>query len=164
MEEAAGAVNQAQLEYARSAETAQDREKMADSGEISTDVAAKAGLEAHKADVWQDIDPKEVEEYADSLMEAAEASDLLSDELKDNEEAAEDVALYTKKMNQGIEKLSEGIEDVPTRLKISGPQLISLILGMLRMSMMMHSDIIAERDTTAEVWKFRLMPRASACI
>jgi hypothetical protein len=32
-------------------------------------------------------------------MNAAEASDLLDDSLKENKEAAEDVAVYTIKMN-----------------------------------------------------------------
>jgi hypothetical protein len=56
-------------------------------------------MEAHEVEKWEGMDPEEVEDYAEALMEAAEASDLLSDSLKDNEEAAEDVALYTKKMN-----------------------------------------------------------------
>ena len=80
---------------------------------IVTALAAynKAFEAAHQQEKWEGMDPDEVEDYADSLMDAAESSDLLHDSLKDNEEAAEDVALYTKKMNQGIEKLSEGFED-----------------------------------------------------
>jgi hypothetical protein len=39
----------------------------------------------------------EVGEYADHLLEAAKNSELLFDNM--NEEAAEDVALYTQKMN-----------------------------------------------------------------
>jgi hypothetical protein len=43
------------------------------------------------------MDPNEVEEYVDALMDVAKSSDLLDDNM--NEETAEDVALYTKKMN-----------------------------------------------------------------
>ena len=110
-EKAWAAQNQAELEYARSARDAQERDQMLDDEKIGEDMAALAGYEAHLAEKWEDIDPKEVEEYADSLMDAAKSSELLSDELANNIEAAEDVALYTKKMNQGIQKLSDGIED-----------------------------------------------------
>lgn len=98
-------------ELALSAESAAERAELLESGLIDADAYGYAAMAAHNEEKWEGMDPDEVEDYADSLMNAADASDLLSDELKDNEEAAEDVALYTKKMNKGIEALSEGFED-----------------------------------------------------
>lgn len=98
-------------EIALGAESAAERAELLESGLIDADAYGYAAMAAHNEEKWEDMDPGEVEDYADSLRNAAEASDLLSDELKDNEEAAEDVALYTKKMNKGIEALSEGFED-----------------------------------------------------
>lgn len=106
-------------EIALSADDAEERAKLLESGIINEDAFNAAAMAAHNEEKWEDMDPDEVEKYADSLMEAAEASDLLSDELKDNEEAAEDVALYTKKMNKGIEALSEGFEEWSDILKNS---------------------------------------------
>jgi hypothetical protein len=57
---------------------------------------------------WENLDSSEVNKYADSLMKTAKSSKLLSDELVNNKEAAEDVALYTMKMNNGVEKLKNG--------------------------------------------------------
>ena len=65
------------------------------------------------------LDPEEVDNYAEHLMEVAEASELLSDDLKDNEKAAKDVATYTIKMNKGIDKLADGFEDWSSILKKS---------------------------------------------
>ena len=109
----------AEIEYATSAESSKQLNKMYEEGQIGAQAFNTAAMEFATQEKWEGMDPAEVEDYADSLMNAAEASDLLSDELKDNEEAAEDVALYTKKMNQGIDKLAKGIEDWSDVLKKS---------------------------------------------
>lgn len=59
----------------------------------------------------QDLDVEELEEYSDYLQEAAKNSDILSEELEDNEKAAKIVAKSTMKMNDGIDKLADGFED-----------------------------------------------------
>lgn len=66
-----------------------------------------------------DLDHSEVEEYANHLMEVAESSDLLDDSLKDNEEAAEDVARATMRMNRGVESLYDNFKDWKSMLKKS---------------------------------------------
>ena len=106
-------------EIALSAESAEERMAMLKEGTINLEAYGYAAMAAHNAEKWEDLDPKEVEEYADSIMEAADSSALLSDELKNNEEAAEDVALYTKKMNKGIDALSDGFKDWSDVLKKS---------------------------------------------
>lgn len=111
LNQAIATMNQSQLEYARTAEDPEEREAMVEEGLISEQIAAKAAMEAHQTEKWEDMDPDKVEEYADSLMDAAKSSSILSDELKTNEEAAEDVALYTQKMNKGIDKLADGFDD-----------------------------------------------------
>lgn len=63
------------------------------------------------AERWEGLDVDEVERYAKHLQQAADKSDMLADSLKDDEEAAEDVARATKKLNQGIDKLANGFED-----------------------------------------------------
>ena len=111
LDQAIAAMNQSQLEYARTAENPEEREVMVEEGLISEQIAATAAMETHQTEKWEDMDPDKVEEYADSLMDAAESSNVLSEELKTNEEAAEDVALYTQKMNRGINKLADGFDD-----------------------------------------------------
>ena len=109
----------AEIEYAKTADSSKDLTKMYEEGQIGDVAYNTSQLEFITEEKWEGMNPDEVEDYADTLMEAAEASDLLSDSLKDNEEAAEDVALYTKKMNQGIDKLADGIEDWSEILKTS---------------------------------------------
>ena len=106
-------------EIALGAESAEERAQLLKDGIIDENAMNYAAMAAHNQEKWEDLDPKEVETYAKSLRGAAKASDLLSDELAENEEAAEDVALYTKKMNKGIEALSEGFEGWSDVLKKS---------------------------------------------
>ena len=69
-------------------------------------LAANAAIQEEK---WEGMDVSEVNDYADALLKAAKNSELLDDNM--SEEAAEEVALYTKKMNKGVEKLSAGFEE-----------------------------------------------------
>lgn len=110
-----GAMN----EMALSAEDADERMKLFEDGLINEDAYNYAAQAAHNMEKWEGMDPKEVQQYSKSLQNAAKSSKILSEELIENEEAAEDVALYTKKMNQGVEKLSEGFEDWSDILKNS---------------------------------------------
>jgi methyl-accepting chemotaxis protein len=61
------------------------------------------------------LDPVTVDAYADHLMKAAEASDLLDKSMSANteeaKEIADEVARYTMKMNKGVEKLANGFEE-----------------------------------------------------
>ena len=101
----------AEIEYGRTAKNAQQLDTMFENKEISDEAYNTVQLESATKEKWGDMDVQEVEDYAEGLMEAAKNSDLLDESLASNMEAAEDVALYVKKMNQGIQKLSEGFED-----------------------------------------------------
>ena len=109
----------------QNASSAEDREALYNQatqlgfGEEVKNDYINAQMAAINEEKYEDIDLAAVDSYAESLMNAAEASDLLDDSLKNNKEAAEDVALYTTKMNKGIDKLANGFEDWNSILKQS---------------------------------------------
>lgn len=115
--------SQAMTSLAMSADSAAEREQLreagAENGGIDDTAYGLAATQAINQEQWEGLDVDEVQEYADHLQEVAEESDLLSDSLKDNEEAAEDVARATMKMNDGIDKLADGFEDWSDVLKNS---------------------------------------------
>ena len=106
-------------EVALLAEDSSERLALLQEGFINQEAYDMASIAAHNQEKWEGMDSTEVEDYAKTLMKAARASDLLEDGLENNSEAAEDVALYTKKMNQGIDKLAEGYKDWNDVLKKS---------------------------------------------
>lgn len=112
-------LQQVRNELALGAKDAQEAQELLDKGLINEDAYNYSAIARHNEDKWVDMDPSEVEDYADALQSAAKESDLLSDELEDNAEAAEDVALYTKRMNKGIDALADGFEDWSDVLKKS---------------------------------------------
>ena len=109
----------------QNASSAEDREAIYNQakelgfGEDVKNDYINAQMAAINEEKYEDIDLAAVDSYAKSLMNAAEASGLLDDSLKNNKEAAEDVALYTTKMNKGIDKLANGFEDWNSILKKS---------------------------------------------
>lgn len=110
-ETAGGQVQAAMMSLAQSADSFEELDAMLASNKINVEAYASAFQKLHNQEKWEGMDPKEVEDYAKSLKKAADDSKILSKELTKNQEAAEDVALYTKKMNQGIDKLANGLED-----------------------------------------------------
>lgn len=112
-------LQQVRNELALGAKDAQEAQELLNKGLINEDAYNYSAIARHNEDKWADMDPSEVEDYADALQSAAKESNLLSDELEDNAEAAEDVALYTKRMNKGIDALADGFEDWSDVLKKS---------------------------------------------
>lgn len=110
---------QAMNELAMTADTAQEAEEMLKNGSINEMAYNMSAMQRMSSEKWGDLDPTEVNKYADSLMKTAKKSELLSNELENNKEAAEDVALYTMKMNNGIEKLSDNFDGWANVLKKS---------------------------------------------
>ena len=106
------------------AESAEEREQMmaqARSDGTPEDIvnasysnAAQAAINEEK---WENLDVAEIEEYSKHLLDIANESELIADNM--SEEAAEEVALYTQKMNKGIEKLASSFEDWNDILKKS---------------------------------------------
>lgn len=110
---------QAMNELAMTTETAQEAEEMLKNGSINEMAYNMSAMQRMSTEKWGDLDSSEVNKYADSLMKTAKKSELLSDELENNKEAAEDVALYTIKMNNGIKKLSDNFDGWSDILKKS---------------------------------------------
>lgn len=106
-----GLIQNSMNEIALSAENADERMKLLEDGTINEDAFNQAALAAHNAEKWEDIDVDAVEDYSKHLQSVAKNSKVVSKELENNVEAAEDVALYTLKMNKGIDKLADGFED-----------------------------------------------------
>lgn len=80
------------------------------SGTINYAAYAASATSRINEDRWENVDVEEVQEYSDYLQEAAKSSDLLSDSLAENEEVAEEVALATVRMNNGMEELIDNWE------------------------------------------------------
>jgi hypothetical protein len=106
------------------AQTAEEREAMlqqATADGVPADVANEAYARAAQAAIneekWENLDTAEVEKYSKHLLDIANESELIADNM--SEEAAEEVALYTQKMNKGIEKLANGFKDWNDILKKS---------------------------------------------
>jgi hypothetical protein len=113
-------------ELAFAAEDAEERKELLEKGpqeggidEEAYGLAAMAAIQEEKYEGLDDEEIEKVEDYSEHLQKAAKSSDLLSDSLKGNEEAAEDVALYTMKMTKGVDKLADGFEDWSDVLKKS---------------------------------------------
>ena len=66
-----------------------------------------------------DLDSEEVSSYAEHLMEVADESDKLADELQYDADAAVELSKQINRMDQGIEKLADGYEDWSDVLKKS---------------------------------------------
>ena len=113
--EIAGAkAQQAMTELAMTASSAEERMQMLESGDIDEVAYAQASMSAINQEKWEGFSQEDiegVEDYANHLQDVAKESELVSDELENNEEAAEDVARQVTKMNRGIEDLAEGFED-----------------------------------------------------
>lgn len=113
--EIAGAkAQQAMTELAMTASSAEERMQMLESGDIDEVAYAQASMSAINEEKWEGFSQEDiegVEDYANHLQDVAKESELVSDELETNEEAAEDVARQVTKMNRGIEDLAEGFED-----------------------------------------------------
>lgn len=62
-------------------------------------------------DEWENLDLEEVQAYSDYLQEVAKSLDYLSDELAENAEAAEDLAIYASRLNKGMDTLINNWEN-----------------------------------------------------
>lgn len=86
----------------------------------------EAALAMQEAERMEDLNVQDVEDYADYLQELAKStedayigSEKLSKDLANNEEAAEDLAVQIKRMNQGVEDLADNWKDWSDILKKS---------------------------------------------
>lgn len=96
---------------ASTATTFDELDEMLHNGEIDLQSYTKAWQNLSQQEKLGDLDSKEVQQYTKHLQKSAKEVDNLSDELETNAEAAETVAIYTMKMNKGIDKLADGFDD-----------------------------------------------------
>lgn len=121
--ESMGAMAQQALnELAFTADSAEERISMLQSGDINQQAYNIAATEAINQERFEGLDINEVQSYSDSLQEAAKNSKILSEDLIENEEAAEEVARVSMKMTDGVEELAEGFEEWGDILKKSSKE------------------------------------------
>lgn len=125
----------AEIAYARLAD-AQKRQEMVSSGTISAEAAAAADLEDATAEKWENIDSDEVEAYSKHLQNVMGL----------NEEAAEDVALYTIKMNKGIESLVSGFDEWASAISQSSNVSEEYSVAMTKMKAALSDVLGVEED------------------
>ena len=101
---------------------AEEASKLFKEGTINYAAYAGSANKRIQEDRYENVDLEEVEEYSDYLQEAADSSELLSDELVKNEEASEEVALATIRMNNGMDELVSNWEDWSDILKNSSKE------------------------------------------
>lgn len=100
------------LQIALSYDNFKDLKQALDDNIISAQAFTKASQELDEAERMDGLDSKEVQKYADYLLDTVPA-------LEDNVEAAEDLAIQIKRMNQGIDKLANNWDDWSSILKNS---------------------------------------------
>ena len=92
----------------------------------------------------------EMQNYAKHLMEVSKESDELSDELATNADSAADLAVEVTRMNKGIDKLADGIEDWSSILKKSSKssqeyaQALSQVRDALSDILDVNADLISD--------------------
>lgn len=94
-----------QLAIAGSAEDMKELKGFLDDGTISAEAFTAAALEMDRSLDLQNLDPDELEDYADYLQEAAANMEGFNDEMSDTE--AEIVAKGIMKMNRAIDTLAD---------------------------------------------------------
>ena len=113
------AIYQNQLAIARSTDSFKTLKQYLDEGLISEQAFTQAAIELDAALDTQNLDPKELEDYADHLQQTAKQSDELSNELEGNEDAAKIVAKGIMKMNDAVDKLADNWKNWSDILKNS---------------------------------------------
>lgn len=108
---------------------------------------AAAAMGGSKDEIAQNA--AEMQNYAKHLMEVSKESDELSDELATNADSAADLAVEVTRMNKGVDKLADGIEDWSSILKKSNKtsqeyaQAIGEMRGALADVLDVNADLIS---------------------
>lgn len=109
---------------------------------------AAAAMGGSKDEIAQNA--VEMQNYAKHLMEVSKESDELSDELATNADSAADLAVEVTRMNKGIDKLADGIEDWSSILKKSSissqeyAQALSQVRDALSDILDVNADLISD--------------------
>ena len=78
--------------------------------------------ELYEAARMEGLDSEEVRDYAHSLKDVSDNSEILSDDLKDNLEDCQDLAIQIKRMNKGVDTLEKNWKDWSDILKKSSKE------------------------------------------
>lgn len=82
----------------------------------------KKANELYEASRMEGLDSEELRDYSHYLKEASENSEILSDDLKDNLEDCQDLAVQIKRMNKGVESLEKNWKNWSDILKKSSKE------------------------------------------
>ena len=96
---------------ASTATTFAELQGLKDSGDIGTEAWWQAYEAMSNQEDMEGLDAGAVQEYSDYLASANIESDIFSDELQGNAEAAKEVAKDVMKLNNGVDKLASNFED-----------------------------------------------------
>ena len=104
---------------ASTAKSVEELDQLTQQYGLSAETYNKAWSGLNEAEKWEGVDVEAMKDYSEHLQNVAGDSELVSAELALNSKAAETVARSTMKMNNGISKLADGIEDWSSVLKKS---------------------------------------------
>lgn len=120
------ALEEAYEATASTAKNFKELDQMLQDNLISMDAYMKAFEAMNNAERMEDLDADKVDDYADYLQELAEneetaylGAEKLSDDIVNDNKAAEDLAIQVKRMNKGIEDLADNWDDWSNILKNS---------------------------------------------
>lgn len=120
------ALEEAYEATASTAKNFKELDQMLQDNLISMDAYMKAFEAMNNAERMEDLDADKVADYADYLQELAEneedaylGAEKLSDDIIDDNKAAQDLAIQVKRMNKGIEDLADNWDDWSDILKNS---------------------------------------------
>ena len=88
-------------------------------GTVTAEAFNTAVMQLNEQADLEGLDTEELEDYLEYLQEICDESDDLDDALKDNGEAAQDVAKSIIKMNRGIDTLADNYKDWASVMKKS---------------------------------------------
>ena len=124
--QADAALREAQEAYASTAENFEELQAMLDEGTIGAEAFTKAYEAMVQAERMEDLDSKEIQQYADYLEDLADSTEdvmigdqKLSKELVGNKEAAKNLAIQIERMTNGVDALANNWEDWSSILKKS---------------------------------------------
>ena len=100
----------------------EDLREAYEDGAISQEAFNLRWSELNEAADLEGLDTEQLKDYSKHLQEVAEDSEVLSDELKNNDKSASIVAKSIIKMNKGLKSLSDGFEDWSSILKKSSKE------------------------------------------
>lgn len=131
----AGAYDSKDLEeqLASTAKSVGELDSMFQGGLVGVEAYTKAWKGLAQAEKFKGLDTKAVNDYGKHLQKVARNSDLLSDNLSNNAEVANDVAAEVMRLNNGVDKLSdnfEGWNDVLTKSDASSQEYCEAMAGM----------------------------------